>query len=322
MRKRVKPYNAMLMLLLTLMCLGGCKEKTPPSFKMADTPVTETHRAKIAVLTIDEEAPAIKNTFSDEVDPMHFLRDKREGIKEEKPTEKTEEKETAEKKEEEPPAPTLPIPKKSVEEMAQEVVNGKHGNGAERQRRLEALGYVYQEVQEAVNQLAPAPEVHIVAEATRVDEEETAPAPDPTPAATIMEPYSLLIGGVYFPITNNASQERIDQKNQEFVNWSALYDEGSGEITSKTHGNGRNLYLTAHMRPWGDYPFHHNTLEFADRDGTIRTYVLEGIYGTYEDGTLPDIVIRSATGVNGDGLVFQTCVDAAFNYKVAVFRLQ
>ena len=44
-------------------------------------------------------------------------------------------------------------PKKSVDEVAKEVINGKWGNGSERKKRLEEAGYNYAEVQARVNQL-------------------------------------------------------------------------------------------------------------------------------------------------------------------------
>ena len=44
-------------------------------------------------------------------------------------------------------------PKKSVEEIAREVIRGKWGNGAERRTKLVAAGYNYAEVQAAVNRL-------------------------------------------------------------------------------------------------------------------------------------------------------------------------
>lgn len=45
-------------------------------------------------------------------------------------------------------------PKKSVEEVAREVLLGKWGNGSDRKQRLTAAGYDYQEVQKAVNKLS------------------------------------------------------------------------------------------------------------------------------------------------------------------------
>lgn len=45
------------------------------------------------------------------------------------------------------PAPA----KKSVDQIAAEVIAGKWGNGADRKKRLEAAGYNYNEVQSAVN---------------------------------------------------------------------------------------------------------------------------------------------------------------------------
>ena len=43
--------------------------------------------------------------------------------------------------------------KKSVDEVAREVIQGKWGNGAERKKRLTAAGYDYNEVQKKVNQM-------------------------------------------------------------------------------------------------------------------------------------------------------------------------
>ena len=43
--------------------------------------------------------------------------------------------------------------RKSVEELAREVIAGKWGNGRERQQRLKAAGYDYRAVQRKVNEL-------------------------------------------------------------------------------------------------------------------------------------------------------------------------
>ena len=43
--------------------------------------------------------------------------------------------------------------KKTVAEVAKEVVSGKWGNGADRKKKLEAAGYNYAEVQKEVNKL-------------------------------------------------------------------------------------------------------------------------------------------------------------------------
>ena len=48
-------------------------------------------------------------------------------------------------------APTTTAAKKSVAEVAKEVLQGKWGNGTERKSKLEAAGYNYSEVQAAVN---------------------------------------------------------------------------------------------------------------------------------------------------------------------------
>lgn len=48
---------------------------------------------------------------------------------------------------------TATEPKKTVDELAREVINGKWGNGTERKNRLTAAGYDYSAVQKRVNEL-------------------------------------------------------------------------------------------------------------------------------------------------------------------------
>ena len=50
------------------------------------------------------------------------------------------------------PAPK-PSPKKSIDEVAKDVISGKYGNYPERKTKLEAEGYNYSEVQNKVNEL-------------------------------------------------------------------------------------------------------------------------------------------------------------------------
>lgn len=47
-------------------------------------------------------------------------------------------------------------PSKSVDEVAQDVINGKYGNGADRKAAVEAAGYNYDEVQAKVNEILGA----------------------------------------------------------------------------------------------------------------------------------------------------------------------
>lgn len=52
-----------------------------------------------------------------------------------------------------PVTETTTTPKKSVDDIAREVIQGKWGNGADRKKRLEAAGYDYDAIQKRVNQL-------------------------------------------------------------------------------------------------------------------------------------------------------------------------
>lgn len=49
-------------------------------------------------------------------------------------------------------------PKKTVDELAQEVLNGLWGNGDDRKQRLTAAGYVYKDVQNRVNEILYKPQ--------------------------------------------------------------------------------------------------------------------------------------------------------------------
>lgn len=46
-----------------------------------------------------------------------------------------------------------PVPKKSIDELAQEVINGKWGSGEARKKNLEEAGYDYEAVQKRVNEI-------------------------------------------------------------------------------------------------------------------------------------------------------------------------
>ena len=50
-------------------------------------------------------------------------------------------------------AASTTVAKKSVTEIAKEVIQGKWGVGADRKKRLEAAGYDYNEVQRKVNEM-------------------------------------------------------------------------------------------------------------------------------------------------------------------------
>lgn len=54
---------------------------------------------------------------------------------------------------EEEPVPTPTVTKKTIDEVAKEVIEGKYGNGEERKEKLEAEGYNYSEVQGRVNEI-------------------------------------------------------------------------------------------------------------------------------------------------------------------------
>lgn len=64
--------------------------------------------------------------------------------------------------EDRPPAPAPTTPQKSVDRLAQEVLDGKWGNGTDRKNRLVAAGYNYSAVQAKVNALVKKQESTLV----------------------------------------------------------------------------------------------------------------------------------------------------------------
>ena len=62
------------------------------------------------------------------------------------------------------PAPAQTVKKKTVAEIAQEVISGKWGTGADRKKRLTEAGYNYSSVQKKVNELlkASGTKTHVV----------------------------------------------------------------------------------------------------------------------------------------------------------------
>lgn len=61
------------------------------------------------------------------------------------------------KSEETTPEPKTEAPKFTTEEMVQKVINGEYGNGDERKKKLEAEGYDYRKIQNAVNKAIATP---------------------------------------------------------------------------------------------------------------------------------------------------------------------
>lgn len=55
------------------------------------------------------------------------------------------------------------VKKKSIDEIAKEVINGKWGNGSDRKNRLTKAGYNYSEVQKRVNELVNKKSIDIIA---------------------------------------------------------------------------------------------------------------------------------------------------------------
>lgn len=109
-----------------------------------------------------------------------------------------------------PSAPQHSNPNKTLDEVAREVIAGKWGNGEDRKSKLQAAGYVYEVIQQKVNELlgssskpAPAPQ--------------PAPAPTPKPSKSVDEVAREVINGNW----GNGSERRSKLESAGY-NYSAV----------------------------------------------------------------------------------------------------
>lgn len=131
-----------------------------------------------------------------------------------------------------------------------------------------------------------------------------------------MKNFSVYASGHVFGISNVATQNRIDRRYKEFVNWTAPIR------GSKTHGDGGSMWLAIHRDNYG-YMLGNKYIWFKDMNGVTKRYVLTGyrdfrhgggkiLEGSYEW----DIWY----GNTGDGLFIQTCLTNRYSGPYRIYR--
>lgn len=129
-------------------------------------------------------------------------------------------------------------------------------------------------------------------------------------------PNSLIIGSDTYGV-EPGGQDRINMKNKEWVNYSSQFN----GINYKANWDGTNIYLAAHLSPYGKEIRNKSQFYFKDYNGVIVQYVLsytsEPIaLGTYATGDWKKMM-RGTYG--NDAIVFQTCEPSGSTMRYYVF---
>ena len=204
---------------------------------------------------------------------------------------------------------TTTVAKKSLEEIVNDVLNGKYGNGEERYSRLEAEGYNYDEVQAEINKrYTPAKQQS----QTQAQQQDNA-SQSSTSIVDQMPLNSLYINGYIFPIIAGHTQYVIDTAGHRIVNW-------YGDTTGPKYVGGSVRYFALHNIPYGQAVYNASQVTLKDYNGNVKTYNLQWVSGIIADGTPADAYQTAfMDGNGGDQVVIQTCIDYAANYRYWVF---
>lgn len=129
-------------------------------------------------------------------------------------------------------------------------------------------------------------------------------------------PNSLIIGSDTYGV-EPGGQDRINMKNKEWVNYSSQFN----GINYKANWDGTNMYLAAHLSPYGKEIRNKSQFYFKDYNGVVVRYVLnytsEPIaLGTYATGDWKKMM-RGTYG--NDAIVFQTCEPSGSAMRYYVF---
>ncbi len=129
-------------------------------------------------------------------------------------------------------------------------------------------------------------------------------------------PNSLIIGGDTYGV-EPGGQDRINMKNKEWVNYSSQFN----GINYKANWDSTNMYLAAHLSPYGKEIRNKSQFYFKDYNGVVVSYVLsytsEPIaLGTHATGDWKKMM-RGTYG--NDAIVFQTCEPSGSAMRYYVF---
>lgn len=127
---------------------------------------------------------------------------------------------------------------------------------------------------------------------------------------------SLVIGTEFYDV-QPGGQERIDEKNKEWINVSAKYTSND----YKYNGDGGNIYLAAHLSPYGKEIRNKTQIYFKDNDGIVKKYNLESVSEDIPFNTpITGEWKKMFRGTYGrDAIIFQTCEPRGKVFRYYVF---
>lgn len=200
---------------------------------------------------------------------------------------------------------------KTLSQIADDVLAGKYGNGAERYAKLKSEGYNPDEVQDEVEKKLEAVKPKEVQKANSVKAESRSSSSSSSSDYSNMPNNSILIGGHILTISNVATQARIDAKYKEFVNWH------SAVTPYKTVYDDQDYYLALHVDSWGWLVQQYGSFVFKDHQGNTRTYVKSKISplfsyyqpdGNHGGGPGSDYSDMFWSDTVGNAIGIQTCL--------------
>lgn len=127
---------------------------------------------------------------------------------------------------------------------------------------------------------------------------------------------TIKLAGTILGISNDATQERLDKKYKEFVNWGSKY-------TENKLVDGGSVYFAIHNDSYGHLLHKAKELTLKDINGNVKVYKKSETLGPFkwsEGQEMSDELSEYLYGNKGDSIAIQTCVGPNSQFKVYVFR--
>ena len=127
---------------------------------------------------------------------------------------------------------------------------------------------------------------------------------------------TIIIQGVELGINNSATQEALDKRGKELINWS------SSIVENKLVNGEQGVYLAVHRNSYGHLVRKAKEIKFKDINGQEKIYKLSETLGPFKWSENPpnSEVEEYLDCKKGDAIAIQTCVGANSTYKIFVFR--
>lgn len=195
------------------------------------------------------------------------------------------------------------------EQVVERVLSGSLGNGDERKKNIEKLGYSYNEIQDVINERVKKEEpVATSSEKSYISSNKSSE----------MYPKSINILGNIFPVNNTSSQARLDERDWEMLAW---------DNSRKLNGDGTTMWLANHQDSYGGMFYDVYELTYMDANGVEQTYSRVKTLGPMaytsqldwdDEWGRPDIIHDE----DSDYILIQTCVPGTRGERIIYFLFE